>query len=234
MAMLLERRFPQLGDCLLTAVVLAPRGRGESECDPDMLARTCSEAGRRIDGRRVAPRVQLRPVAAEPAGGGRPGMRGGGLRRRGAPRRWASGRGAALSLSDELWPRRTHLAVPDFEKGPVKVASGGDFEVLVRADRKMPLVPETVDVRYRTDDGVRGRADDPAGRRLGRSTLAGIRLHVPRRVGPDPIRRGRRRRRGPRPPHPRRQEPDAHGNDPRCSVFPTTCSAATRPPPRPA
>lgn len=63
-----------------------------------------------------------------------------------------------LSLTDELWPRRTRLSVPDFENGPVKVASGGDLEVLVRADRNMPLVPETVNVRYWTADGVRGRA----------------------------------------------------------------------------
>ncbi len=155
MAMLLERRFPQLGDCLLTAVVLAPRQRDASNCDPDMLAHTCSEAGRRLAGvelRRVfnfAPlRRSLLAAAALACAAAALAVA--------APEALGVWARRSLSLSDELWPRRTHLAVPDFEKGPVKVASGGDFEVLVRADRKMPLVPETVDVRYRTDDGVRG------------------------------------------------------------------------------
>ena len=84
MAMLLERRFPQLGDCLLTAVVLAPRGCGQSECDPDMLARTCREAGRRIDGVELRRVFNFAPLRQSLMAAIAPGMRGGLLRRRGS------------------------------------------------------------------------------------------------------------------------------------------------------
>ena len=92
MAMLLERRFPQLGDCLLTAVVLAARMR-PGRVRPGH-ARAARAARRPADRRRrTAPRVQLRPAAAEPADGDCPGMRDGRLCPRRARRRWASGRG---------------------------------------------------------------------------------------------------------------------------------------------
>ncbi len=45
-----------------------------------------------------------------------------------------------------------------FENHVRKVARGADFEVVVRADATMPKVPDTVEIRYRTEGGGRGRA----------------------------------------------------------------------------
>ncbi len=64
-----------------------------------------------------------------------------------------------LMFSRELWPRRTHLHVDGFgENGHMKVARGADWTLAVRADAAADReIPEVVEVRYRTDDGVRGR-----------------------------------------------------------------------------
>ena len=56
-------------------------------------------------------------------------------------------------MSNQVWPRKTKLAVPAFENGPVKVASGGELEVIATADTRMPLVPDTVQIRYRVQNG---------------------------------------------------------------------------------
>ena len=61
-------------------------------------------------------------------------------------------------MSNDLWPRNTHLEVVGFDDGVRKVARGADLEVVVRADTDMPQVPEVVEIRYRTEGGGRGRA----------------------------------------------------------------------------
>jgi hypothetical protein len=63
-----------------------------------------------------------------------------------------------LLFSDELWPRSTRLEVEGFAGGVQKVARGADVEVVARADLNMPVVPQAVEVRYRTQGGGRGRA----------------------------------------------------------------------------
>ena len=69
-----------------------------------------------------------------------------------------------IALSDELWPRRTQLEIVGFapsEQGvrSEKVARDADFELVIRADatRKDPP-PSDVEIRYRLNDGRRGRA----------------------------------------------------------------------------
>ncbi len=64
-----------------------------------------------------------------------------------------------LLFSRELWPRKTHLHVDGFgEDGHMKVARGADWTLAVRADAAADReIPEVVEARYRTDDGVRGR-----------------------------------------------------------------------------
>jgi len=157
MATVLERRFPQLNDHLLTAVILTGRHPDPDECDPEMLARTCAAAAQRIGHVELARVFNPRPL------------------RRGVAAAvlllasialltvlfpWVTGIWArrTLLMADELWPRRTHLAVEGFSDGVVKVARGGELEVLVKADNTMPLVPQTVEIRYRYDGGGRGRA----------------------------------------------------------------------------
>jgi hypothetical protein len=175
-AMVLERRFPHLNDSLLTAVGLSgadiPVCRmgtdvaSGQEClphqipiDPDreMLAQTCREAADRI-GQVDLLRV-FNPLPLCLHGGAAAllsfsvvffavlfstefGV-------------WAR---RTLAMSDVPWPRSTRLEVVGFENNVRKVARGADFEVVVRADAAMPRVPETVEIRYRTEGGGRGRA----------------------------------------------------------------------------
>ncbi|MDZ4820893.1 MAG: hypothetical protein SGJ20_18155 [Planctomycetota bacterium] len=61
-----------------------------------------------------------------------------------------------ILLSQELWPRKTRLSMVGFENGVMKVARGGDFRVVAQADRKF-VVPEDVQIRFRTDDENSGR-----------------------------------------------------------------------------
>jgi len=156
-ATVLERRFPWFGDSLLTAVALGDRTTDPAEVDPRMLAETCREAADRVA------EVDLRKVFNP-----RPLWLHGSaallltlsvaffaILFPGAFEIWVS---RALALSPERWPRQTRLEVVGFPRGEQKVARGSDLEVVARADATMPRVPRTVEVRYRTDGGGRGRA----------------------------------------------------------------------------
>ena len=175
-AMVLERRFPHLNDSLLTAVELggadipvcpiAIEITGRHEClphhtqddlDREMLAQTCREAAERIGGVDLLRVFNPLPLCLH--GGAATllsisvaffailfwtefGV-------------WAR---RTLAMSDVRWPRSTRLEVVGFENNARKVARGSDFDVVVRADATMPKVPETVEIRYRTEGGGRGRA----------------------------------------------------------------------------
>jgi hypothetical protein len=58
-----------------------------------------------------------------------------------------------------LWPRANHVRVQDFPADRIrKVAKGSDFEITALADLTGRFrLPETVQVRYRTDEGTQGR-----------------------------------------------------------------------------
>jgi len=153
MAMLLERRHPELNDALLTAVVLGSRENEPGECSPAMFERTAQEAADRAEHMHPARVFNARPlltriaaavllvlsvamyVGVEPRGFGV----------------WAR---RCLALSDRPWPRFTRLAVEGFgDDGTVKVARGRPFELRVKADTRWPVVPRTVDLDYRAEGG---------------------------------------------------------------------------------
>lgn len=156
LALLLERHVPELNESLLTTVELVGRDPAEGGFDPRLLELTEDRARRMVgestlDGLfTFAPLVKMLLATAvlvvsviafaclAPEGFGI----------------WAR---RTLALSNELWPRKTRLEIEGFENGRAKVARGGDFEVRVRADTAMPLVPNTVQVRYRNDEGAEGR-----------------------------------------------------------------------------
>ncbi len=177
MAMLLERRFAQLNDTLLTAVSLSTTGNLSEQLVGDdadrklptserergdrlhgeMLARTAREASRRMGAVRLgdvfspvplrrslsaAVLLLLTIVAFVLLAPNSLGV-------------WAR---RSLLLSEELWPRQTRLGIEGFDDGVCKVARGADLEIVATADLDMPLVPKTVEVRYRTESGARGRA----------------------------------------------------------------------------
>ncbi|MGD0896671.1 MAG: hypothetical protein ABR915_02470 [Thermoguttaceae bacterium] len=198
MAMLLERRFPQLEDSLLTSVLLLPRRPEVAGYNPDMLARTCREADRRLAGLRAAEVFDPMPLLRKATVAGclaaiivllgvlAPEALGVWLQR-------------SVLLSDRLWPRKIRLEPVGFTDGVAKVASGADFDLLVRAfhgDTLVAITPKQVEIRYRIEGGPRKRQfmndlgnpanplDGPAGtvlREYGytfRAVLAPMRLDI--------------------------------------------------------
>jgi hypothetical protein len=123
-----------------------------------MLARTRREAARRSEGVRLADVFRLGPLVRK------------------------VGLAAALALSvvafavvareafgvwtqrvllldqSTLWPRANHVRVVGFKDHVKKVAKGSNFEVTASADLTGRFrLPETVQIRYRTEEGTRGR-----------------------------------------------------------------------------
>ncbi len=158
MAMLLERRFLRLDDSLLTAVELSGDLPPESEgFSAAMLADTCRRAEKRLAGLPLDEVINRTPLRRLIAAAGlllfsvivfaavTPQSFGVWARR-------------SLLFSDELWPRKTHLTVEGFADGVRKVARGTDVEIVALADCGKPLVPKTVEVRYRSEGGSRRRA----------------------------------------------------------------------------
>jgi hypothetical protein len=158
LAVLLERRFGQFHDSLLTAVELADAPLHAASFNPDMLAHTHRDALARaaqIDLREIfnaaplARRISLALALASVA------VVFGVF----APQAVAVWARRSLLLSDELWPRTTRLTVEGFDQlGNIKIARGSDWQLAVKADAAVGRnIPEIVEVRYRTSDGARGR-----------------------------------------------------------------------------
>lgn len=158
MALLLERRFVRLDYTLITAVELSGDSPSESDVfHPAMLAHTCREAEKRLASLpldQVVNRAPLRRLMAAAALFLLSVVIFAAL----APQSFGVWARRSLFLSHELWPRQTRLAVEGFEDGVLKVARGSDVEIAALADCAMPLVPKTVEVRYRVAGGSRRRA----------------------------------------------------------------------------
>ncbi len=156
LALLLERRFSNLHESLLTAVELGKHA--EVPFNQQMLAHTYEEAeqetralplGRIFDRRpllRVASLAVL--LAASVAAFA--------FLASDAMAIWAR---RSFLLSPELWPRSTHLTVEGFAaNNRLKIARGSDVDLTVKAAATgQAIVPEIVEVRYSTSDGARGR-----------------------------------------------------------------------------
>src|SRR6478672_9308842 len=128
LAVLLERRFRDYQDSLLTTVELGARPDHATDFNPEMLARTRREAARRSEGVRLTDVFRLGPLVRK------------------------VGLAAALALSvvafavvakeafgvwtqrvlllnrDVLWPRANHIRVVGFKDHVKKVAKGSNFE----------------------------------------------------------------------------------------------------------
>lgn len=159
MAMLLERRFPQFDEGLLTAVELTETGRRPYDAGVHgrrMLVQTCRQSAASIGDVRLGEvfnPVPLRRSALAALLVGASVWAFGWL----APEALGIWAERSLLLEDRLWPRRTRLTVEGFEDGVAKVARGDDLEVIARADLGKPWVPKVVEVRYRTEGGARLR-----------------------------------------------------------------------------
>lgn len=159
MALLLERRFRDFDESLLTAVELSERDEPLADHGRQMLTHTCEAAGTRAlqvnvsDVLNTAPLwraaaaavVLLLSIAALAVAA--PGVFAFGVRR-------------LATITNEPWPRSTHLRIEGFDNEARErvVARGTDLEILVQAETAPPLVvPQVVEVRYQPDDGKRLR-----------------------------------------------------------------------------
>lgn len=154
MAILLERRFPEFDDSLLTAVELTARPPDPNDCNRPLLEATCQTAAIPLDQVRLREVFNPRPLrtaiiavvllAAAT-----------GLFRSFAPDAFAVWLRRAVLMSDELWPRRTILTVEGFPEGVARVAKGSDFTIIAKADKTAQLVPRTVRIDYRSEGSPR-------------------------------------------------------------------------------
>ena len=157
MATVLERRFPQLNDSLLTAVMLCGRQEGHEDCNAAMLSLACQDAAQRIQTVRIDEVFNPRPLRNSAMAGILLifSMLMFGIVFPNAFAAWAR---RSLGFSAELWPRLTRLEIDGFPGGVRKVARGSDVDIVVLADTTMPRVPKVVEIRYREEGGVHGRA----------------------------------------------------------------------------
>jgi hypothetical protein len=160
LALVMERRFPELGEHMLTAVAMAAPDVDAASYNPELVARTQEAAARAIETldtsalfrrgpllRMIAAAVLLAasiPVFAV----------------------WSSDVFHTwierIALAPEPWPRRVHLEVvgfpPDSEGIRThKLAQDDDLELLVHAQAENYLVPDEIEIRFRLADGRRGR-----------------------------------------------------------------------------
>jgi hypothetical protein len=155
MAVLLERRYRGFRESLITTVELGARPAHAEPFSPEMLAHTHSEAlahsGQVRLGDLLRNQGLMRAVFAAivlTVSVGAFALA--------APEEFQTWVRRVLLMSEELWPRKTRLSIEGFEDGVVKVPRGGDFRVVAYADRAA-VVPETVQIRYRTEEGNPGR-----------------------------------------------------------------------------
>jgi hypothetical protein len=157
LAVVLERRFEQFNDSLLTAVELADQTADAEPFNREMFDRTCRNALELAGEVRLAEVFNPAPLRRSLAAACLLGLS---VLAFAAvtPERFGIWARRDLMLSPELWPRKTALAVEGFSNGVAKVARGADLAVIAKADTA-GVVPGVVEVRYRTEEGARGRVN---------------------------------------------------------------------------
>jgi hypothetical protein len=158
MALLVERRFGQFRDSLLTAVELSERPERASGFNAEMLANTHRDALAHSTGVDLGEIFNPAPLARHVslAAALVSSVLVFGVLSPNAFGIWAR---RNVLLSEELWPRKTRLVVEGFdERGAIKIARGSDWNLVVKADAALGReIPEIVEVRYSTSDGARSR-----------------------------------------------------------------------------
>ena len=158
MALLVERRYDDFHDSLLTAVELADQPEHAADFNREMLAHThhvAVDEASRVDLVRIfnlTPLVRRTALAVA-------------LVTSVALFGWLCSEAfdvwarRVIWQSDELWPRKTRLEVEGLDVGDrIKIARGSDFVLRARADAAPGRdIPEIVEVRYATPEGARGR-----------------------------------------------------------------------------
>lgn len=175
LAILLERRYLDFHDGLITVVELGRSSEDATALSRSLLADTQQEALRRLPQVRPAQVFNLRPLLTSLAAAGalmitvllfyavNAQALETGLRR-------------LYLLRDEPWPRSAHIEVVGvetqrsvaadaaaslvpFQDRRLRVARGSAVRLVVRADANSRRVPDTCTISYRTADGDRGRVN---------------------------------------------------------------------------
>lgn len=175
MAILLERRFRQFGDSLITSVELDGGQVPETDIGREMLNETRREALTQLPAVRLSEVFNFRPLAVSLSMAGILAI---------TMAAFYVVNGSAFELgvdrlyllSDQKWPRRAKIEVVGvelrqagtsvgdgkvmpFEGSSLKAAKGSSLGLVVRADASQAIVPKVCVVHYRTQDGDRGRVN---------------------------------------------------------------------------
>jgi hypothetical protein len=172
MAMILERRFPEFNDSLLTTVVLSDRPAEETGFNRTMLADTSRRAEGHVSAAPVNEVFDSLPLVRKFVIALGLAALAGFLAWR-APDIFGLWAERNLMLADKMWPRKIRLEVVGFKDGVAKIAAGSNFDLRVRAfrgDTEIPILPDRVEIRYRDEAGgsyrntmkTIGAAVDPA------------------------------------------------------------------------
>lgn len=146
LALALERRFPRLGESLLTVVDLAEQP-GLTRFAPDLIAATTQRALAALPELDLRQVLDLRPLRRELAWAAA-AWASIGLLVATAPAFTRLYLERALLLTDGPWPRATRLTLAGFNEGKARIARGSDFLVKITADPS-GQVPHAVRLWYR-------------------------------------------------------------------------------------
>jgi hypothetical protein len=157
MALLVERRYDDLKDSLLTTVELAEDHTHSESFDSTMVQQVRQEAVESVRQVRLRQIFDFRPLLHITLAA---------LLLAGsfaafcvfAPSAFATWENRLLRLSGEPWPRATALEVEGFHAGIMKVARGDDVEIVVLSDITK-VVPEVVTLFHSTEDSGRRRVN---------------------------------------------------------------------------
>ncbi len=181
LALLVERKYPEFNNELVTAVELSSRAELEvsnPEAYRAMLGRVHRSVGQRIERVEPATLLNWQPIwgAGIACGFAIAITAIAGFGMSGWMTQWSQ---RLFGLSDEPWPRRASLhadgiqlqlpaftgqlaaeriMIP-FEDGVARLPNGAAAQLQISADTKAAALPETCTLFYRADDGSRGRAN---------------------------------------------------------------------------
>ncbi|MCA9262388.1 MAG: hypothetical protein KDA60_01010 [Planctomycetales bacterium] len=159
LALLLEKKFPELGDSLVTAVELNQQESDDSALHQSMVDQATETAVRHIQGLRISEVFNFTPLIQKGALAAvlLLSVVGFGVLASSSFAVWAK---RLYALSDQPWPRRAQIEVLGFNEKQVKVAKGGDLSLHVIADATRPTPPpEVCTIYYETADGQNGRVN---------------------------------------------------------------------------
>lgn len=197
LALLLERRFPQFRDSLVTVVEMSQQPQHAEDFSDEMLTCTNAQALQEIGRVRVGEVFNLRPLGWKLAGvvGLAAAL---GLFYLISPSAFTLATNRIWLVGDEVWPRRARIevvgvevqraptiaagelppALLEFHDGAIKVARGANLNLKVVADASAEVIPEVCTFQYVQPDGQRGRVPMKRVGRVRKERIGGVEKDV--------------------------------------------------------